>query len=1230
MPGEKIRILYVDDEPALLEVGKAFLERSGGISCDTALSPEEAIGRLKREHYDAIISDYQMPGVDGIEFLKFVRKRCGDIPFIIFTGKGREEVVIQALNNGADFYLQKGGDPLSQFAELEHKVKQAVGRFRAEEKLRRINRYNEIVIEVNTAASRCREKEPFLAEVCHALTKKGDYGTAWTGVCEVSGKWLVPVASCNSHGERSPPGARTPVGIDALDSPLWRKVFAGETVYTTLDSLPGLFQSHEAVQEPVAGTSVALVPLFVMGKVRGILCLSAARTDAFSPEEQSFIGTLGFTVSTAVERMEADEVRRRAEEALADSLRQMQDLIEFLPDPTFAIDRAGRVIAWNRAMEEMTGVRKSAILGKGDHEYASAFYGVKRPMLVDLVSGGDPGAARLYPGARRIGETVEAEVTLTSPGNGREVQLWVRAAPLFNRNGERVGAIETVRDITRIKETERSLLQKNEELAASLEEITAIEEELRQQMEEIAQNEQLLRESEERYRAIFENTGTATVIIGEDGTILLANATFERLSGYRRDEIERRMKWMDFVVPEDLGWMLEQHRKRRIDPRSAATRYTFRFVTRSGEVRTVDLVVDMIPGTMTSVASLRDVTEEKRLEEELRSLTEEYQHLLDSMADVYYRTDTEGRLVKASRSWATLLGYDDLSECLGKDIAREFYYKPEDRQKLLDEIMAKGCVKDYEVTLKRRDGTPVTVATSSHLVRDTSGRITGVEGIFRDISQRKQLVDALAEAEQKLSSIIQFLPDATFVIDRNGTVLAWNRAIEEMTGIPASEMVGKGNYEYAIPFYGYRRPILIDLVFTPDSEVEKMYSYVHVEGETLTAETVNASLRGREVVLWGKASPLYNSRGEKVGAIESIRDVTDRKRIEQSLRESLETLRAVMDSIDAGIYVADMQTHEVLFINKYVREDLGEITGKKCWQAIQKDQTGPCPFCTNHLLVDEDGRPTGTYVWEFRNTVTNRWYECHDTAIPWTNGRLVRLDVAIDITDRKQTEEMLRESEEKLRLVNRKLSLLHSITRHDINNQLTMAFGYLDLLKKETQEAAAMEYITKLEAVCKRINGFVRFTRDYEEIGVHEPGWHNCREICEKVVRGILPAHVVILNEIPEEVEIYADPLVEKVFYNLVENALTHGTSVTRIRFSLVQEGKDSVIVVEDDGVGIPPGEKERIFERGYGKGTGFGLFLSREILGITGMSIRETGVFWEGARFEILVPAGCIRREGR
>ncbi|HEX3002344.1 MAG TPA: response regulator, partial [Methanoregula sp.] len=121
-----LSLLYVDDEPGLLEIGKLFLETSGGFTVTTAVSGNEGLDELAVHPFDAIVSDYQMPEMNGIQFLKAVRKSYGSIPFILFTGRGREEVVIEAINNGADFYLQKGGDPKAQFAELAHKIRQAV------------------------------------------------------------------------------------------------------------------------------------------------------------------------------------------------------------------------------------------------------------------------------------------------------------------------------------------------------------------------------------------------------------------------------------------------------------------------------------------------------------------------------------------------------------------------------------------------------------------------------------------------------------------------------------------------------------------------------------------------------------------------------------------------------------------------------------------------------------------------------------------------------------------------------------------------------------------------------------------------------------------------------------------------------------------------------------------------------------------------------------------------
>jgi len=129
-------LLYVDDEPALLDLGKIFLELTGEFFVQTASSVEDGIAALRSQPFDAVVSDYQMPDMDGIVFLKQVRSLFGDLPFILFTGKGREEVVIEAIKNGADFYLQKGGEPRPQFSELANQIRQAIRRRRAEISLR--------------------------------------------------------------------------------------------------------------------------------------------------------------------------------------------------------------------------------------------------------------------------------------------------------------------------------------------------------------------------------------------------------------------------------------------------------------------------------------------------------------------------------------------------------------------------------------------------------------------------------------------------------------------------------------------------------------------------------------------------------------------------------------------------------------------------------------------------------------------------------------------------------------------------------------------------------------------------------------------------------------------------------------------------------------------------------------------------------------------------------------
>jgi len=148
-------------------------------------------------------------------------------------------------------------------------------------------------------------------------------------------------------------------------------------------------------------------------------------------------------------------------------------------------------------------------------------------------------------------------------------------------------------------------------------------------------------------------------------------------------------------------------------------------------------------------------------------------------------------------------------------------------------------------------------------------------------------------------------------------------------------------------------------------------------------------------------------------------DVTDRKQAEEKLRLEHECFVTVMNSIDAIVYVADMDTHEVLFANKRITQQHGDLIGKICWKAIQNDQTGPCEFCTNDKLLNADGKPNAPYIWEFQNTGDKQWYQCRDQAIPWPDGRMVRIEMATDITARKKEEKTILQRERYLRGLNK-------------------------------------------------------------------------------------------------------------------------------------------------------------------------------------------------------------------
>jgi PAS domain S-box-containing protein len=272
---------------------------------------------------------------------------------------------------------------------------------------------------------------------------------------------------------------------------------------------------------------------------------------------------------------------------------------------------------------------------------------------------------------------------------------------------------------------------------------------------------------------------------------------------------------------------------------------------------------------------------------------------------------------------------------------------------------------------------------------------------------------------------------------------------------------------------------------------------------------------------------------------------------------------------------------------------------------LHKEITECTPMVTTFRLVDK---------WGFIH-----WNEAKIAISMDVFGKPTGINgVLRDFTDRKHAEEAIV-------LANKKLNLLNNITRHDILNTITALLGCVDMANATKVPAEREELLNQIKELTRVIQRQIEFTREYQSVGVNAPTWQNLREILKRAIMNFAGSGITFANEIDDTL-VYADPLLEKVFYNLVDNAVRYGAHVRTIKFYYLISDKGLALICEDDGIGIPDNEKERIFERGVGKNTGMGLFLTREILLITGIMIEENGRPGCGARFEMLIPNGAFR----
>jgi len=360
---------------------------------------------------------------------------------------------------------------------------------------------------------------------------------------------------------------------------------------------------------------------------------------------------------------------------------------------------------------------------------------------------------------------------------------------------------------------------------------------------------------------------------------------------------------------------------------------------------------------------------------------------------------------------------------------------------------------------------------------------------------------------------------------------------------------------------------------------------------------------------------------------------------EAEVKQSKEYFRIIMDSLDALVYVADMKTHEVLFVNAYGQKQWGDVVGKRCWQVLQANQTGPCPFCTNDRLVDAEGNPLGVHVWEFKNTVTQQWYDCRDQAILWPDGRLVRLEIATDITRRQQAEIQVRQAQKM-----ESIGALAGGIAHDFNNILSAISGYTELAmmrKKEDVEAQRQD-LQQVRLAAARAATLVRqiltFSRRQPEERKPVQISLIVNEVL-KLLRASIPTTIEIRQQIISQAMVLVDPVqIHQLVMNLATNAYQamqeEGGGV--LEFTLKEIAVDGdgelapgpyvMLAVRDTGCGMEKAMMAKIFEPYYttkevGYGTGLGLSV---VHGIVKSHKGKIGVHSEvgrGTTFKVFLP---------
>jgi len=597
------------------------------------------------------------------------------------------------------------------------------------------------------------------------------------------------------------------------------------------------------------------------------------------------------------------------------------------------------------------------------------------------------------------------------------------------------------------------------------------------------------------------------------------------------------------------------------------------------------------------VGIVQDITERKKAEEEMRKS----EMILENIADSIIVTDLQGRITSWNEGASKIFGFG-AEEMLGENIAK--VSKPKEREQVAPaqlEQVRKGVLFLGEWEGVRKDGEPVWLMLTTKLLKNSQGETVGMIGVGKDIAERKKAEEALRGSEEKYRNLVENSQDGIAIVNFKGNVLFANKAAERLTGYTLKE--GKGlNIRAITPKRYWPKSVAMLL----KARMGKPIPYFEYELKRKDGTTVPVETGGQAIFEDGK--PV---------AIQIItRETTERRKAEEEVKSSEQKFRGLVEDSAAAIATIDLKGR-LTYVNRALADSLGysvqEMSGRAFKDFVHPDDGGRLVRLFLKIIVLRR-KPRKFEFRALRKDGAILHFTCRPTRLE-TAGKTVGFQAIImDSTAEKRMLERAEKTSEKL-------SVVGGLTRHDVNNKLSTILNVSYLLKQKLRDNQSLELVKETESAVHQIEGLFEFARTYEKLGTEELAYVDAEKVFNEAAR-LFPSlkDIRIVNDC-HGLTLFADSLLRQLFYNLIDNSLKHGEKVGKVTVHYEISEDHLKLIYDDDGIGIPKAEKDKIFKEGYGKARGHGLYLIKKMCEVYGWTIQETGRQGKGAQFTINMP---------